>query len=72
MNGVQYTAAWQEIVDRLIYQAYYRLLGVVEVLTDFDTLVDKFMYVIRLLGPVVGVVRGRERRSVHRRVAGDS
>ena len=40
VSDVQYTDEWQEIVDWLLYQAYYRLLGVVEVLTDFDTLVN--------------------------------
>ena len=36
---VKYTDAWQYIVDRALWQVYYRLLGVVPVLAGFDTVV---------------------------------
>jgi hypothetical protein len=37
---VKYTDAWQYIVDRALWQVYYRLLGAVPVLTDFNTVVE--------------------------------
>jgi hypothetical protein len=52
-----YENAWQEIVDSLIKQVYYRLLGAVPVLTDFDTTYAACQYLsAKERGGIVSIV----------------
>ena len=44
MSQQAFQNAWEEIINNLVYQVYYRLLGMVEVLADFDTTVSACQY----------------------------
>ncbi|MEM0011098.1 MAG: hypothetical protein QXT84_05345 [Candidatus Bathyarchaeia archaeon] len=58
---VSYSNPYQEIINRLVYQVYYRLLGMAPVLTDYGTTVSSAEWVAANIrgGTVSEVVRGR-------------
>lgn len=56
-----YSDPWQELVDQLVFQVYYRLLGMAPVLTGYQTTLGAVEWVASNIrgGTVSEVVKGR-------------
>ena len=60
-SNQQFTDPWQELIDQLVFQVYYRLLGMAPVLTDYQTTLGAVEWVASNIrgGTVSEVVKGR-------------